>query len=209
MLVASLIVTIAPAHASATSAGCQAAINGELDAWFWAGSTDLGFDAGDTLVIQGNSFVQNESVYVYGNGVLLASQPFVNGDIAVSVTFTADTTGRILWSTGAGSSNRVSWTLDCVPTERIDTDDDGVLDDDDLCPGTIDDAPTKGTKRNRLAASLADGGLVDAEGALGATFAETAGCSGQQIIEALGLGVGHEKFGISRSALDTWITLQS
>jgi hypothetical protein len=36
-------------------------------------------------------------------------------------------------------------------------------------------------------------------------LADTAGCSGTQIIEASGLGNGHTKFGINRSALETRI----
>ena len=37
------------------------------------------------------------------------------------------------------------------------------------------------------------------------SIADTAGCSCEQIIAALGLGKGHTKFGCSISAMDAWI----
>lgn len=39
------------------------------------------------------------------------------------------------------------------------------------------------------------------------TIADTGGCNCAQIIVALGLGVGHEKFGCSISAMEDWIAL--
>jgi hypothetical protein len=39
------------------------------------------------------------------------------------------------------------------------------------------------------------------------TTADTAGCSCQQIIAALGLGQGHTKHGCSISAMDEWVAL--
>ena len=37
------------------------------------------------------------------------------------------------------------------------------------------------------------------------SLADTRGCSGTQIIDAMGLGVGHSRFGISKGALEVWI----
>ena len=41
------------------------------------------------------------------------------------------------------------------------------------------------------------------------TIEDTAGCSCEQIIEALGLGLGHTYHGCSISAMDYWIELVS
>jgi hypothetical protein len=37
------------------------------------------------------------------------------------------------------------------------------------------------------------------------TAVETGGCNASQIADALGLGLSHYKYGITRSVLDTWI----
>lgn len=39
------------------------------------------------------------------------------------------------------------------------------------------------------------------------TLADTAGCSGPQIVEAMHLGKGHLKHGISKGALRKWVRL--
>ena len=46
-------------------------------------------------------------------------------------------------------------------------------------------------------------------GGLGFTIEDTAGCSCEQIIDALGLGKGHERFGCSTEAMLTWVDLVS
>jgi len=84
-----------------------------------------------------------------------------------------------------------------------DADLDGVLDADDVCPGTVTDAFPR-LMDNRY--SYDGTGLVS--GLLSNpphTIQETGGCSAVQIITAMGLGRGHERFGLSRSALEAWI----
>lgn len=87
-----------------------------------------------------------------------------------------------------------------------DADGDGVLDADDQCADTdLSADDPESPKKNRFYAD-ADGNFVDGDGNLsGYTIADTGGCSRQQIIAAAGLGGGHERFGISRSALEAWI----
>lgn len=88
-----------------------------------------------------------------------------------------------------------------------DTDGDGVLDADDRCPGTVlPDQPTVGLTGARFAAQADgtfDSGVDGFDGVF--TLDDTAGCSGTQIIAAQGLGAGHTKFGVSRSALEAFV----
>ena len=97
-----------------------------------------------------------------------------------------------------------------------DSDADGVLDNDDLCPGTAipEGVPTRRLGVNRFA--LVDGdGVFDTTPPRGRgrgpglsfTTADTGGCSCEQIIEVLALGKGHKKFGCSISAMETWVGL--
>jgi hypothetical protein len=76
----------------------------------------------------------------------------------------------------------------------------------DLWPGTLagqaDQAPS--LKSNRYG-TTASGEFVSEAGEFsGLTLADTHGCSASQIIEAAGLGFGHERFGLSRSTLLDW-----
>jgi hypothetical protein len=88
----------------------------------------------------------------------------------------------------------------------VDADGDGVLDADDLCSGTDLAGDTNpDVKRNRLW-SNASGMFAFGDGTdSGITVADTGGCSASQVIEAAGLGRGHVKFGISKSALATYL----
>jgi len=93
-----------------------------------------------------------------------------------------------------------------------DKDGDGVFDSLDACPLTSipESVPTSGLGTNRWA-------LVDSDFAFdtssskgkgpGRSYAtsDTAGCSCQQIIAAMGLGKGHSKFGCSIGVMDTWM----
>lgn len=96
-----------------------------------------------------------------------------------------------------------------------DQDGDSVPDESDFCPGTAipEGVPAIELKNNRYA-------LVDLDtvfetvrrgNSQGPTFdlEDTAGCSCEQIIEALDLGRGHEKFGCSASAMAAWVALVS
>jgi hypothetical protein len=96
----------------------------------------------------------------------------------------------------------------------VDGDDDGVLDGNDLCPGTVipEGVPTVGLNPNHYA--LVDDDLifdtvVPPGGGPGEVFTttDTAGCSCEQIIDALHLGNGHRKHGCSLGAMRTWVDL--
>ena len=93
-----------------------------------------------------------------------------------------------------------------------DADCDGVPDSADMCAGTIipEGVPTEGLGINRFA-------LTDDDGEFDTTppngrgpqksfsIQDTAGCSCEQIIDELGLGLGHTKFGCSISAMEEWV----
>ena len=94
-----------------------------------------------------------------------------------------------------------------------DEDGDGVLDEDDVCPGTVipEGVPTISLGNNRYAL-IDDDGIFDTisrDGGSGAVFTihDTAGCSCEQIIAAQGLGKGHEKKGCSGGAMQDWVDL--
>ena len=95
-----------------------------------------------------------------------------------------------------------------------DDDNDGVPDADDVCVGTVlpDDVPTVRLGVNRWADVDSDG-VFDTTAPKGKgprrsyTIEDTAGCSAAQIIEELGLGKGHTKFGVSIDAMDEWVAL--
>jgi hypothetical protein len=92
-----------------------------------------------------------------------------------------------------------------------DSDDDGVLDGDDVCPETTipESVPTHRLEINRFAL-VDDDTSFDTTAPQGRgprkafTLEDTAGCSCEQIIAQLGLGVGHTKFGCSISAMEEW-----
>jgi len=95
-----------------------------------------------------------------------------------------------------------------------DEDNDSVSDAEDICPGTVipEDVPTERLGVNRFA--LMDGDAIfDTTPSRGKgprevfTLSDTAGCSCAQIIEALGLGKGHTKFGCSSGAMREWIEM--
>lgn len=94
-----------------------------------------------------------------------------------------------------------------------DEDNDGVVDTEDLCPGTMIPEATVPSRRlgtNRWA-------LVDADGVFDTTqpkgrgpqksftIEETAGCSCEQIIAIGELGEGHTKFGCSISVMEEFV----
>jgi hypothetical protein len=95
-----------------------------------------------------------------------------------------------------------------------DEDHDGIPDAEDACLGTSipESVPTNQLGTNRWA--LVDGdGIFDTTMPNGQgngldrsfTVEDTAGCSCEQIIDALGLGKGHEKFGCSTGVMETWV----
>jgi len=105
-------------------------------------------------------------------------------------------------------------TASLVVVTEVDDDEDGVLDDLDACLGTVipESVPTVRLGVNHFA--LVDDDLVfDTTPPNGTgpglvfTTTDTRGCSCEQIIDALGLGKGHEKFGCSISAMLDWVEL--
>ena len=97
-----------------------------------------------------------------------------------------------------------------------DSDGDGVPDEEDLCPDTLlpDAVPTEGLLVNHWADLDGDGvfDTVEPEGVgpqAEFSFADTAGCSCEQIIEQLGIGEGHEKHGCSLGVMRRWVSLVS
>lgn len=114
--------------------------------------------------------------------------------------------------TGPGGSG--FWQM--VSIELGDSDGDGVLDAEDVCPDTVipESVPTVRLGVNRFA--LTDGdGVFDTTAPKGNgpnrsyTTEQTGGCSCAQIIAELGLGNGHTKFGCSIGAMDNWVDLVS
>ncbi len=99
----------------------------------------------------------------------------------------------------------------CPP--MFDSDGDGVLDGADMCVATFipESAPAVRLGTNRWA--LIDIDFVfDTKSpetgrgpARSYTTTDTGGCSCEQIIDELGLGQGHLKFGCSISAMDDWV----
>lgn len=93
-----------------------------------------------------------------------------------------------------------------------DEDGDGVCGDVDVCAGTAlpEGVPTVRLGVNRFADVDGDG-IFDTTPPSGKgpqrsyTLAETGGCSCEQIIEAMGLGNGHTKFGCSIGEMDNWV----
>ncbi len=102
-------------------------------------------------------------------------------------------------------------TLTIFEVVIVDSDGDGVLDGDDVCPGTTipEGVPTRGLKKNRYALTDGDTIFDSLPGGAGDVFTttDTAGCSCEQIIEAQGLGNGHTKFGCSIGAMREWVNL--
>jgi len=96
----------------------------------------------------------------------------------------------------------------------VDSDGDGVLDNVDVCPGTVipEGVPTDHLGVNHYAL-VDDDFIFDTTPPNGKgpqetfTTTDTAGCSCEQIIEALHLGKGHEKFGCSLGAMRNWVDL--
>lgn len=99
-----------------------------------------------------------------------------------------------------------------IPTECTDDDDDGVCGDADLCADTVmpeENVPTEGLGKNKFVLGE-DGNFIttppQGKGPqVSYTIEDTAGCSCEQIIDALGLGKGHVKHGCSIDAMNDWV----
>jgi hypothetical protein len=90
---------------------------------------------------------------------------------------------------------------------------DGVYDGLDYCPGTVqpEAAPTSGALKPNMSALTGNAGYGVFETAgpnpqgVMYTTADTMGCSCEQIVDLLGKGQGHLKFGCSFSVMDEWL----
>jgi hypothetical protein len=107
-----------------------------------------------------------------------------------------------------GSSLSLDFDSDNIP-DCVDPDIDGdtVANGDDICAYTeLPDEPTAGLRGARFAAR-ADGTFDSGKDEFDSlyTLADTQGCAGTQVIELEGLGAGHTRYGISRSALEGFI----
>ncbi|MBI4041918.1 MAG: thrombospondin type 3 repeat-containing protein [Deltaproteobacteria bacterium] len=83
--------------------------------------------------------------------------------------------------------------------EAADSDGDGVLDEDDLCPGTLADNIALNPNQyaqNDLLTGAFECGRNNAQSSV-YTLEATHGCNCTQIVETLGLGKGHLKKGCS------------
>jgi Zn-dependent metalloprotease len=122
-------------------------------------------------------------------------------------------TVQLRYALGAdGCGGVIGWFVDNVNVCAADSDNDGVPDDQDVCPGTVipEAVPTVRLGVNRWA--LVDGDDVfDTTSSRGRgpglsfTTEDTLGCPCEQIIEAQGLGKGHTKFGCSNGAMLNWV----
>ncbi len=119
---------------------------------------------------------------------------------------------------GAGEVfNLISAGLDDIFVSKLgppDSDNDGVPDGDDLCPGTTipESLPSADLRRNRWALVTNDFDFDTNTGGGGGpnrayTTSDTGGCSCEQIAVQLGLGGGHTKYGCSTSVMDQWVAL--
>ena len=104
-----------------------------------------------------------------------------------------------------------------IPAEDGDADGDGVVDSIDQCPATVwpESVPERRLNTNHWALvdndRVFDTVIKGKGGGTGRSYTldDTAGCSCEQIIDALDLGDGHRKFGCSNSAMDDWVALIS
>lgn len=94
-----------------------------------------------------------------------------------------------------------------------DGDGDGVCGDVDVCAGTVIPEAVPLVKLNPNHWALTDADTTFDTVKRGSSYGsgrsyfttDTGGCSCEQIIDALGLGDGHRKYGCSNSAMDDWI----
>jgi hypothetical protein len=133
----------------------------------------------------------------------------------VGVTHPAYTAGDVLWVELIGTDSFEQYQIDemCVALTctLADDDGDGVPNDQDLCPDSAasdGDAgvPSKSLKKNRWADVDGDGVFEAGKAANDPyTIEETGGCLCSDIIDAVGLGKGHRKYGCAGGEMDDWV----
>jgi len=115
----------------------------------------------------------------------------------------------------SGSPSKSPSTSPSSSPTKADIDQDGVFDDEDECLGTTsgdENVPEIKLKPNHFVLGSDgynfDKGEVKGKGEgtdKSFTIVDTHGCSCEQIIEKLGLGNGHRKFGCSPGVMDCWV----
>lgn len=202
--------------ASGTPAFSDLSFNDDLDAVI-PGLQAIGLPAtgvcGAGSVLSGTSFLTLTDGSLLPGGSCSFSvtlQIPVTAEAGAFVNITSDVTQGGLSVAAPATDNLV---IEAV----VDTDGDDVLDGDDLCPGTVipeATVPSRSLGVNRFA-------LVDADTTFDTvsprgrgpqevfTTTDTGGCSCEQIIDALGLGNGHSKFGCSLGAMRDWASMAS
>jgi hypothetical protein len=157
--------------------------------------------------------------FEYGRGNADAAVDRIN-DVSTSLR-SSDHDGLVLFLARDGDGDGVGDDVDSCPTipnpDQADADGDGLADAcADACLGTVvpEGVPTLALGTNRFA--LVDGDRVfDTKRPPGNspvvtfTLDDTAGCSCEQIIAALGLGAGHTMHGCSQGAMEEWVELVS
>lgn len=107
------------------------------------------------------------------------------------------------------------YVIDNIHYNRVaDEDHDGVPDAEDLCPGTVipEGVPTVRLGVNRFALTNNDT-VFDTVAPKGKgprksfTVKDAEGCSCEQIVDRLGLGKGHTKFGCSNGVMSLWVRM--
>lgn len=198
------------------------------------GFADLGFTDDLDAVLPGLLSISGTQANVCGTGSELSGLSLLilsGANLGPGETCTFSVTVQVPASAAVGSyvnvtSDLIQNGLSVAPPAvasleveefvEVDSDGDGVLDGDDLCPGTVipENVPTKKLGVNRYA--LVDGDLVfdttsppGKGGGPGDVFTttDTAGCSCEQIIDALDLGNGHVFNGCSIGAMRDWVDL--
>ena len=132
---------------------------------------------------------------------------FIPVDLAQDVFCAPDSTAQDC-SFHAGFYSQQADNADVPGVWTTDDDADGVANADDQCPNTVipESAPTLGTLgKGRYALKSGFTFSMGPKTRTTYTTTDTAGCSCEQIVAALGLGVGQLKYGCSKSAMDAWI----
>jgi hypothetical protein len=197
----------AVAMAEALSAGCaDANTNTDYDGSYNGALITDGFNAGEVLTLsaEGGTAVEMELQVDF----IVVASASIPGEIAWTFDVPA---AFVQWGPLPGGTV-TTWDVSCgldggdPPPPLPDEDGDGVLDADDACPGTTLGDPPDEPMKNRFYYNTETGTFVDGEGTdSGIDIAATAGCDEDQIIDALELGNGHERFGLTKGALQDWL----